>query len=177
VNFDRVADQVDHDLTQAGGVTNQRVGDVGSDPRGQFQPFEVGAVSQRAQHLAQRVAQQKLMRVKFQLPASIFEKSEISLMMCSQLIARRLDHLQVLALLRSQIGVEELVMRMPFMGGISCECWPEIRLADWPPRQILRCRALARTHHVVISREMAKRSDDMPLKIAQRHLGRRDPRD
>ena len=89
--LDGVADQVDQDLPQRGRVADERVGHVGRDvampARG---PSRAACSGQRLERVARaRRAARTASRSSSSLPASIFEKSRMSLMIASSDVGRR----------------------------------------------------------------------------------------
>ena len=105
--LDGVADQVDEDLPQPAGVADQRVGHVGRR-RGRPAPApsawrrraSVCMVSPRLSRRSKSIGSSS------SLPASILEKSRMSLITVSSASADVLTMLQVLALLGGEVGVE-----------------------------------------------------------------------
>src|SRR5208283_1545081 len=64
--FDRVADEIDNDLTQADRVADQFVGYVRDDVRGQLEALLVGANRQGLERVPQVVAQVEVNRIQFE---------------------------------------------------------------------------------------------------------------
>jgi hypothetical protein len=74
---------IEDDLPQPAGVALQHVRDVRSDVIGKLQPLRVGSDGHGLQGVTETIAQQKLDRLEVEFPASIFEKSRMSLMIMS----------------------------------------------------------------------------------------------
>ena len=105
--LDGVADQVDQDLAQPAGVADQSVGNVGGDPAGQLQALGSGPQRQGLERfLAARRAGETAIGSRLSLPASILEKSRMSLITVEQRIGRALDQAEVLALPWRQLGIQ-----------------------------------------------------------------------
>ena len=114
--LDGVADQVDQDLPQPAGVADQRVGHVRRDPAGQLQALVVRPQRQGLQRLVRsRRAGRTAPGRGSSLPASILEKSRMSLMTVSSASAERLDQAEVLALLAASSSVSSASSVMPMM--------------------------------------------------------------
>ena len=98
--LDGVADEVDDDLPQPAGIADEHVGHVGGE-RGRPAPAPSGGPAGQRSSACRRGSRAGRSRCasSSSLPASILEKSRMSLMTVSSESADDLDHLQVLALL------------------------------------------------------------------------------
>ena len=181
--LDGVADQVDDDLPQPARVADQHVGHVGRNVAGQLQPLLLGPQGQRLRSCRRGCrAGRKSIVSSSSLPASILEKSRMSLMTASSDSAETLDHVQVFALLARSASVSRTssVMPMtPFMGvRIS---WLMLarnsllaRLAASAASLASRSSSSALLAVGDVARD-AEGADDLAAAVAQRHLGGRDP--
>ena len=88
--LDGVADEVDDDLAQPAGSPTRPSGTSGGDAAGQLQPLlRAPAAPAACSASPRRVAQAERDRSRSSLPASIFEKSRMSLMTRQQRLGRR----------------------------------------------------------------------------------------
>ena len=107
--LDGVADQIDQHLTQAYRIAQQRVGrSLGKLPV-QTQSLLAGTQRQRAQTAAEQFAQAERRLLDFQTPGLDFRKIEDVVDDHQQRVGRETHHLQIIALLVVEAGVEQQV--------------------------------------------------------------------
>ena len=105
--LDGVADEVDQDLAEAAGVADQGVGHVVGDVEGQLQALLVGPQAERPHRVAQAVAEVERAGVELELARLDLGEVEDVVDHRQEGVGRRGDHLQVLALLGRELGVED----------------------------------------------------------------------
>ena len=137
--LDGVADQIDEHLAHAAGVADDGVGNVRLDVVDQFQPFWRARTPKRLQGFAQAFAEsQSGLDSSSSLPASILEKSRMSLMTVSRDSADICTMPRLFALLGSEFGIQDQFRHARECRSWACEsrgsCWPGTRSwRGWRP--------------------------------------------
>ena len=103
--LDRIAQQVDQDLAQAGHVADDGFGGVRIDQVGQVQPFLGGAGRQQVQRALDALAQVKGLVLQLQLVGLDLGEVEDIVDDRQQRFAAVADRLDEVALLRVQLGI------------------------------------------------------------------------
>ena len=105
--LERVPDQVQDDLPQAAGIADERVGRVPGDVDGELQPLLVRAERQRLQRAAQDRPDGEAGRVQLELARLDLREVEDVVDDVEERVGRRLHHLEILALLGVEVGVQQ----------------------------------------------------------------------
>ncbi len=105
--LDGVADEIDHDLPQAGRIANDDLWHVGHHPPGQLQAFFVGPQGQQLHRVAQHFPQ--LERDRFQIELVGLDLGEIQHVVdqAQQRVGRLVDHHQKFALIGRQRRIQQ----------------------------------------------------------------------
>ena len=105
--LDRVADQVDQDLAQSGGVAGDEVGQPGVDQAGQLHPLVAGLFAEQLGDVLQHLVQVEVDTLQGELALLHFGEVEDVVDQVQQVVARPLRDLQIVLLVGAQLGVAE----------------------------------------------------------------------
>ncbi len=97
--LERVADQVDDDLSESPGIADERVGHIRGYEVGQFHSLFRGPQPEGVHGVAQAVAQRKIDRLQFQFSGFHLGEVEDVVEQPQQRVGRLHDDVQILALL------------------------------------------------------------------------------
>src|SRR5262249_4859112 len=104
--LDRIARQVEQDLPQAPRVAPQPARRLGVNTADQFQPLDTGRLGEQADRLLDGGIQVEVYRFQLQLTGLDLREIEDVVEDVEQGLGRRLGHVQVLALLGREVGVQ-----------------------------------------------------------------------
>ena len=112
--LERIPDQVQDDLAQAAGIPDERVGRVPGDVDRELQPLLVGTEGERLQRVAQgRTGAEKLGGVQLELARLDLREIEDVVDDVEERVGGRLHHLEILALLGVELGVQQELRSSP----------------------------------------------------------------